>query len=166
LRDAAQQRKPALRLVRVERDDALSCEIERVRLVNLQAGGAEKPCCRGGWIVPWQRMKRGRRRIKADKTNHYVYLPRQARSLLLELHALMGRGKYLFPNMRDPDRPMDNNALLKAIDRMGYNGDLTGHGFRALATPSCTPKLSGTALARSCRVRTCRAMDSAVRGHA
>jgi integrase len=28
---------------------------------------------------------------------------------------------------------MSNNTLLKAIERMGYKGDMTGHGFRALA---------------------------------
>jgi integrase len=71
----------------------------------------------GDWIIPWQRMKRGRRRIKPDKNNHYVYLPHQVRSLLGELYALTGRSKYLFPNMRDPNRPMSNNALLKALEQ-------------------------------------------------
>jgi hypothetical protein len=28
---------------------------------------------------------------------------------------------------------MSNNTLLKALERMGYKGDMTGHGFRALA---------------------------------
>ncbi|WP_413671728.1 hypothetical protein ACEN9H_19350 [Massilia cellulosiltytica] len=28
---------------------------------------------------------------------------------------------------------MSNNTLVKAIERMGYKGDMTGHGFRALA---------------------------------
>ena len=37
------------------------------------------------------------------------------------------------PNLRDPKKPMSNNTLVKAIERMGYKGDMTGHGFRALA---------------------------------
>ncbi|WP_426114652.1 tyrosine-type recombinase/integrase [Massilia sp. PWRC2] len=48
---------------------------------------------------------------------------------------------YLFPNMRDAKRPMSNMALLKAIERMGYKGDMTGHGFRALAMTTLKEKL-------------------------
>jgi len=29
---------------------------------------------------------------------------------------------------------MSNNAILKALDRMGYKGKMTGHGFRGLAS--------------------------------
>ena len=28
---------------------------------------------------------------------------------------------------------MSNNTILKVIERMGYKGDMTGHGFRTLA---------------------------------
>jgi integrase len=95
----------------------------------------------GEWIIPWRRMKRGRRRIKPDQTDHFVYLPHQARALVRELHELTGRGKFLFPNQRDSNRPMSNNALLKALDRMGYKGDMTGHGFRTLAMSTLKERL-------------------------
>jgi integrase len=88
---------------------------------------------KGEWIIPWKRMKRGKRRINPDKTDHHVCLSRQALALLRDLHRHTGGGTYLFPNLRDPQRPMSNNTLLKAIERMGYKGDMTGHGFRALA---------------------------------
>ena len=88
---------------------------------------------RGEWIIPWKRMKRGKRRINPDKTDHHVCLSRQALFLLRDLHRHTGGGAYLFPNLRDPKRPMSNNTLLKALERMGYKGDMTGHGFRALA---------------------------------
>jgi integrase len=29
---------------------------------------------------------------------------------------------------------MSNNTILKALDRMGYKGKMTGHGFRGLAS--------------------------------
>lgn len=29
---------------------------------------------------------------------------------------------------------MSNNTILKALDRMGYKGVMTGHGFRGLAS--------------------------------
>ncbi|WP_229412481.1 tyrosine-type recombinase/integrase [Massilia sp. Root335] len=88
---------------------------------------------KGEWIIPWKRMKRGKRRINPDKTDHHVCLSRQALGLLRDLHRHTGGGPYLFPNLRDPKRPMSNNTLLKALERMGYKGDMTGHGFRALA---------------------------------
>lgn len=51
---------------------------------------------KGEWIIPWQRMKRGRLTVNADKTNHHVCLSTQALSLLRELHALTGGGRYCF----------------------------------------------------------------------
>jgi len=95
----------------------------------------------GEWIIPWQRMKRGRLAVNPDKTNHHVFLSRQALALLYELHVITGGGKYLFPNMRDHSRPMSNNALLKALARMGYKGEMTGHGFRALAMSAIKERL-------------------------
>lgn len=94
---------------------------------------AELDLEKGEWIIPWKRMKRGKRRINPDKTDHHVCLSRQALALLRDLHRHTGGGTYLFPNLRDPLRPMSNNTLLKALERMGYKGDMTGHGFRALA---------------------------------
>lgn len=87
----------------------------------------------GQWVVPWQRMKRGKLTVNPDKTEHHVCLSRQALDLLRELHALTGGSKYLFPNQRDHDKPMSNGAILAALKRMGYQNKMTGHGFRALA---------------------------------
>lgn len=93
------------------------------------------------WIIPWQRMKSGKKRLNPIKKDHFVPLPRQAVALLDELRLRTGGGKYLFPNMRDPLRPMSNNAFLKALERLGYKGDMSGHGFRALAMSSIKEKL-------------------------
>lgn len=95
----------------------------------------------GEWVIPWRRMKRGKRRINPDKTDHHVCLSRQAYALLTELHRLTGGGTYLFPNQRDPRRPMSNNTILKALERMGYKGDMTGHGYRALAMSTLKERL-------------------------
>lgn len=40
----------------------------------------------------------------------------------------------IFPGERDHDRPMSNNTILGALKRMGYAGQMTGHGFRGLAS--------------------------------
>lgn len=67
------------------------------------------------WIIPWQRMKRGKRKVNPDQTNHHVCLPRQGWALLGELRTYTGNEIWLFPNMWNPARPMSNNAILKAL---------------------------------------------------
>lgn len=95
----------------------------------------------GEWVIPWQRMKRGKLTVNPDKTNHHVCLSSQALELLRELHKLTGGGKYLFPNQRDHEKPMSNGAILMALKRMGYQNKMTGHGFRALAMSTIKEKL-------------------------
>ena len=40
----------------------------------------------------------------------------------------------LFPGERDHEKSMSNNTILKALERMGYKGRMTGHGFRGVAS--------------------------------
>ena len=93
----------------------------------------------GVWIVPWQHMKMGKRKINPVKEDHRIDLPRQARHLLQELREKNERqewthdSQYLFPGQRNKERHMSNNTILKALERMGYKGKMTGHGFRTLA---------------------------------
>ncbi len=96
----------------------------------------------GEWVIPWQRMKMGKRKMKPVKDDHHVFLSQQAIELLKELHGYTGRGKYLFPNLRDHEKPMSNGAILMALKRMGYQGRMTGHGFRALAMSAIKEKLN------------------------
>lgn len=93
------------------------------------------------WIIPWYRMKLGKRRLNPIKKDHFVPLASQSLELLHELRSITGGGKFLFPNVRDHNRPMSNNAFLKALERMGYKGDMSGHGFRALAMSTIKEKL-------------------------
>lgn len=93
------------------------------------------------WTIPWYRMKLGRRRLNPIKKDHFVPLASQTRQLLAELRQITGGGKYMLPNLRDHTRPMSNNAFLKALERMGYKGDMSGHGFRALAMSTIKERL-------------------------
>jgi integrase len=95
----------------------------------------------GQWVIPWQRMKRGKLTVNPDKTDHHVCLSSQALALLRELHTLSGGSKFLFPNQRDHEKPMSNGAILMALKRMGYQNKMTGHGFRALAMSTIKEKL-------------------------
>jgi integrase len=95
----------------------------------------------GEWVIPWQRMKRGKLTVNPDKTDHHVCLSTQSLELLRELHALTGGCEYLFPNQRDHRKPMSNGAILMALKRMGYQNRMTGHGFRALAMSTIKERL-------------------------
>ncbi len=85
------------------------------------------------WVIPWQRMKMGKRKLNPRKVDHHVFLPKQGWKLLRELHAITGGNIYLFPNRNDHERPASNWGILAALKRMGYSGQMTGHGFRSLA---------------------------------
>ncbi len=85
------------------------------------------------WVIPWQRMKMGKKRLSPRMVDHHPFLPRQGWELLRELHQYTGGSKYLFPNRRDHEKPLSNGMILQALKRMGYGGEMTGHGFRALA---------------------------------
>jgi integrase len=95
----------------------------------------------GEWVIPWQRMKRGKLTINPDTTDHHVCLSRQGLETLRELHRYTGGSKYLFPNQRDHEKPMSGDAIRMALNRMGYEGKMTTHGFRALAMTTLKERL-------------------------
>jgi integrase len=78
------------------------------------------------WDVPAERMKL--------RTLHIVPLAKQTLEVLEMLRPLAGGSEWLFPGDRDRSKPMSNNTILKGLERMGYKGKMTGHGFRGLAS--------------------------------
>jgi integrase len=68
------------------------------------------------------------------RTPHIVPLAKQALDVLDTLRDLTGHSEWLFPGDRNPLKPISNNTILKALERMGYKGKMTGHGFRGLAS--------------------------------
>jgi integrase len=78
------------------------------------------------WDIPAERMKM--------KTPHIVPLSRQSVEVLRSLHRLTGTGELVFPGDRNTKQPMSNNAILGALERMGYQHRMTGHGFRGVAS--------------------------------
>ncbi|HEY1096887.1 MAG TPA: integrase arm-type DNA-binding domain-containing protein [Alphaproteobacteria bacterium] len=77
------------------------------------------------WLIPAERMKMRR--------EHIVPLSDRAIAILNELKELSGNRIYVFTHVSDPRKHMSNNTILKALERLGYKGQMTGHGFRALA---------------------------------
>jgi integrase len=78
------------------------------------------------WEIPGERMKKRR--------PHIVPLPHQAITILRDLSIRTGKGKKVFPGANDKDKTMSNNTILFALYRLGYKGEMTGHGFRGVAS--------------------------------
>lgn len=75
------------------------------------------------WAVPGERMKM--------KRDHVVPLAHQAVDVLRVAYRLTGRGKLVFPNLRDARLPMSENAMGYFLIRLGYRGRHVPHGWRA-----------------------------------
>ncbi|WP_092274712.1 tyrosine-type recombinase/integrase [Pseudomonas prosekii] len=88
-----------------------------------QAPWAEFDLERATWTIPAERMKARR--------PHVVPLPRQAVAILRQLQEVTGRYELVFAGA-NPQRPMSENTVNKALRLMGYEGRQTGHGFRHL----------------------------------
>ena len=79
------------------------------------------------WRVPWRRMKM--------REPHIVPLSRQAVAILREVQLLSGHRRWVFPQIRNPNRPMSQICITTALRVMGYgSAEMTWHGFRALAS--------------------------------
>jgi integrase len=79
------------------------------------------------WTIPAERMK--------QRQPHRVPLSRQALAILREAAELSGGGRYIFPKLGSPLKPMCENAINGALRRMGYRAhEMTAHGFRSTAS--------------------------------
>jgi len=78
------------------------------------------------WDVPKERMKM--------KKPHIVPLARQTLEVLDLLRSLSGDSKWVFPGTGPKNPTMSDGTILMALKRMGYKGEMTGHGFRGVAS--------------------------------
>jgi len=85
------------------------------------------------WVIPAERMK-------MDK-EHVVPLSRQVIEILKDQKEIAGDWPLVFPSSVRPRQSISNNTVLGAIKRMGYQGRMTGHGFRALAMSTIKQEL-------------------------
>jgi integrase len=78
------------------------------------------------WNVPKERMKM--------KTPHIIPLSTQVIDILNRIKKISGESDLMFPSSKGEGKTMSNNTILKALERMGYKGIMTGHGFRGVAS--------------------------------
>ncbi|NOR58038.1 MAG: tyrosine-type recombinase/integrase, partial [Sulfurimonas sp.] len=77
------------------------------------------------WVIPATKMKM--------KRDHIVPLTDSMLKILKQTKEL-GESKYCFPSARSKDAPLSQNTLNSALQRMGYKGIMTAHGFRHTAS--------------------------------
>jgi integrase len=85
------------------------------------------------WTIPAERMKMGK--------EHIVPLADQTIAILKEQKEIARHWPHLFPSPNKPRQSISNNTILVALKRMGYQGRMTGHGFRALAMSTIKQEL-------------------------
>lgn len=78
------------------------------------------------WHIPKERMKRRR--------PHLVPLSEQAITILKAIQSLTGGKEYIFHSSVSKSKHMSNGTFLMALRRMKYDGKMTGHGFRTIAS--------------------------------
>ena len=79
------------------------------------------------WSIPEKKMKMRR--------PHRVPLAPRAVAILLDLNAITGRRRFLFPSVRSTTRCMSENTINAALRRLGFRQDeMTAHGFRSAAS--------------------------------
>ncbi|MEZ9172173.1 integrase domain-containing protein [Vibrio cyclitrophicus] len=78
------------------------------------------------WIIPAERMKKGRL--------HTVPLTKQTLDLLETIDFITGDSEFLFPADKSNKNHINKETANKALVRMGMKGRQTSHGLRALAS--------------------------------
>ena len=116
------------------------CVLCMVTLMLSAAGStwAEVDRDKGLWVIPAERMKAG--------LPHTVPLSSQALRVLSGMERWRRRGcPFIFPGIRGQalDRPLSGNTMLYALYRLGYHGEATMHGFRAVFTTVANEAVKG-----------------------
>jgi len=93
-----------------------------------QAEWSEIDFDKAEWRIPAIKMKM--------RNLHVVPLSNQSIRILKEVQQLTGDGRYVFPNIRKPARPMSENTINSALQRIGYDTktEQCAHGFRGTAS--------------------------------
>ncbi|MFY9640096.1 MAG: integrase arm-type DNA-binding domain-containing protein [Rhodomicrobium sp.] len=79
------------------------------------------------WLIPASRMKM--------RKAHVVPLSARSLALIDELRPMTGAGRFSFPSLRSPGKPISENTLNATLRRLGYTKEeVCSHGFRSTAS--------------------------------
>lgn len=88
------------------------------------------------WIVPARPLtKSGIPVVEPKCTLHTSYHCLVSYYPVEKIKEISGHPELIFPGDRDPDRPMSENTINRALRLMGYDTktEVCGHGFRTMA---------------------------------
>ncbi|WP_025562944.1 integrase domain-containing protein [Psychromonas sp. SP041] len=78
------------------------------------------------WNIPEERMKKGR--------PHTIPLTAQTLALLQTIKSITPESEFVFPGHTSRKKHVSSQTANKALERMGFKGQQTSHGLRALAS--------------------------------
>ena len=78
------------------------------------------------WNIPEDRMKKGR--------PHTIPLTDQTSALLQTIKSITPKSEFVFPGHTSRKKHVSSQTANKALERMGFKGQQTSHGLRALAS--------------------------------
>jgi len=78
---------------------------------------------------PMLKIEASRMKMRVEFKQPLSY---QAAEMFRALRVLNGDSEFVFPADRDSSKPINSVSILRAIERAGYKGRQTGHGFRSL----------------------------------
>ena len=78
------------------------------------------------WNIPEERMKKGR--------PHTIPLTEQTLALLQTIKSITPESEFVFPGHTSRKKHVSSQTANKALERMGFKGQQTSHGLRALAS--------------------------------
>jgi len=71
------------------------------------------------------------------------------------MQLIAGNGRYVFRSLLSRDRPMSEHTVNGALRRLGYSKEeMTGHGFRSMASTLLNEKGVGIPIGSICSLRT------------
>ncbi len=79
------------------------------------------------WLLPAAKMKM--------RKPHFVPLSAQSLGLLAKVRPISGAGRFCFPSLRSPGKPISENTLNATLRRLGFTKEeVCSHGFRSTAS--------------------------------
>ncbi len=94
------------------------------------------------WVIPGEKMKIKAKYKGTDELQpHIIPLSEQVMLIIKELQKHTYDSPYLFPSVLSRDRSMSDNTLSTAMKRLGYQGKMNPHSFRAMFSTKLHSKI-------------------------
>ncbi|WGE49190.1 tyrosine-type recombinase/integrase [Actinobacillus equuli] len=94
------------------------------------------------WTLPAEKMKM--------KRSHVIPLSNQSLRILEKMRKITGNSPFIFQSEIKPKQPMNSQTANRAIKLLGYEGRLTAHGLRSIASTYLNEQLVNYDVVEAC----------------